>query len=162
MKIELKNVKHSEFASQETNCFEATIYVDGKKAGTACNEGFGGPTLVHPRDLQVRIDAYAATLPEKATNFTVEGKQFFMKQNAETIIDDLLCRHLTARDLKRKMKNRILFVRDGVVLETKTVPPETLARALADPAPLMTKLGASRFLNLAPLDEAVDLLLAGA
>jgi len=29
MKIELKNIKHSEFASQETNCYQATIYIDG-------------------------------------------------------------------------------------------------------------------------------------
>jgi hypothetical protein len=42
MNIELKNVKHSEFASHETNCFEATIYVDGKKAGEAHNNGCAG------------------------------------------------------------------------------------------------------------------------
>ena len=39
MKITLKNVKYSEFASQETYCFEATIYLDGKKAGQVRNDG---------------------------------------------------------------------------------------------------------------------------
>jgi hypothetical protein len=46
MKITLKNFKHAAFASQETYCFEATVYIDGKKAGTASNEGHGGCTFV--------------------------------------------------------------------------------------------------------------------
>ena len=33
MKIELKALKYSDFASQETHCFHANIYIDGKKAG---------------------------------------------------------------------------------------------------------------------------------
>jgi hypothetical protein len=43
MKVELKNVKYSAFASQETHCFEATVYIDGKRVGTVSNEGYGGP-----------------------------------------------------------------------------------------------------------------------
>ena len=31
MKIEIKHVKYSQFASRETNCFEATVYIDGKR-----------------------------------------------------------------------------------------------------------------------------------
>ena len=31
--IELKNIKHSEFASEETHCYEATLYVDGVRWG---------------------------------------------------------------------------------------------------------------------------------
>jgi len=42
-KIELKNLKVAEFASQETTCFEATVYVDGKRFCTVRNEGSGGP-----------------------------------------------------------------------------------------------------------------------
>lgn len=40
--ITLKNLKHAEFASQETHCFEATVYVDGVKFCKASNEGHGG------------------------------------------------------------------------------------------------------------------------
>ena len=47
MKITLKNLKVAKFMSQETTCFQATVYVDGKKAGTAENEGHGGCTNVH-------------------------------------------------------------------------------------------------------------------
>jgi hypothetical protein len=47
MKIELKNVKFSDFASEETNCFRADVYVNGKKAGYCNNDGHGGCTNVH-------------------------------------------------------------------------------------------------------------------
>ena len=46
MKIDLKNLKFAEFASQETNCFSATVYIDGVKATTISNDGHGGPNRV--------------------------------------------------------------------------------------------------------------------
>ena len=41
-KIELKNLKTAEFASEETHCFEATVYLDGKRFCIASNQGHGG------------------------------------------------------------------------------------------------------------------------
>jgi hypothetical protein len=107
MKIELKNVKHSKFASQETNCFEATIYIDGKKQGTADNNGHGGSTSVHPNALYVALSAYAETLQPTV----YEDKQFLL--GAGDVIDDLLADWLYSRDLKRAMQKRILSMRDG-------------------------------------------------
>jgi hypothetical protein len=48
MKIEVRNVKFSAFASQETNCFEATIWIDGKRIGAARNEGHGARRTSNP------------------------------------------------------------------------------------------------------------------
>ncbi len=62
MEIALKNISYSERLSEETNCFSATIYIDGKKAGEASNHGHGGPTMIRPRELEQKIDAYAKTL----------------------------------------------------------------------------------------------------
>ena len=45
--IEVKNVKHSEFASEETMCFQCSVYWDGKKAGFAKNSGTGGETYIY-------------------------------------------------------------------------------------------------------------------
>ena len=42
MKITLKNVKVHRDLSEETLCFSASIYLDGKKAGTVSNRGCGG------------------------------------------------------------------------------------------------------------------------
>ena len=51
MKLELKAVKHSEWASQETNCYQATIYLEGKPFASVQNEGFGGPTSIYRRSV---------------------------------------------------------------------------------------------------------------
>ena len=42
MKIELKNIEHFESMSEETFCFSANLYVDGKKIGAVSNRGHGG------------------------------------------------------------------------------------------------------------------------
>ena len=40
-KIELKNIKYAAFASEETNCYKATLYVDGKRFAYLSNDGHG-------------------------------------------------------------------------------------------------------------------------
>ena len=45
-RVELKKVKFSEFASHETNCFQAEVYIDNVYVGLAQNEGRGGSTWV--------------------------------------------------------------------------------------------------------------------
>ena len=42
MKIELKNIKTNNALSEETICFSANVYRDGKKIGTIGNRGCGG------------------------------------------------------------------------------------------------------------------------
>lgn len=161
MKIELKNVKHSEFASQETNCFEATIYVDGKRAGSARNDGHGGPTFIHPRELAQRLDAYGATLPHTVTQFTGDdGKPFTYAQNAESIIDELLTAFLITRDVKRLLKAHILFVsaKNGKVCQTKKLRPEHLTHHLLDEERIKRQLDATRILNTVPVEEIVALM----
>ena len=49
-RIQLKNVKYAAFASQETHCYEASVYFDGKKVGHVSNEGHGGCYYQHPSD----------------------------------------------------------------------------------------------------------------
>ena len=44
--ITLKSVKILEHASEETTCYEAVVYVDGKKAGVVSNAGKGGCSCV--------------------------------------------------------------------------------------------------------------------
>lgn len=42
MKLSLIKVKHAEFASQETNCFEAVVVIDGVPSIHVSNQGHGG------------------------------------------------------------------------------------------------------------------------
>lgn len=48
MNIVLKKVKFHEDMSDETNCFSADVWADGKKVAFARNEGRGGDTLIFP------------------------------------------------------------------------------------------------------------------
>lgn len=46
--LELKNVKYRQCRSQETPCYEATLYVDGKRFAYVGNDGRGGPDFHYP------------------------------------------------------------------------------------------------------------------
>ena len=51
MKLELKNIKHTAWASQETHCYQASLYVDGKPVAIVSNDGHGGADrdYAHPK-----------------------------------------------------------------------------------------------------------------
>jgi hypothetical protein len=155
MKIELKNVKHSEFASHETNCFECTVYIDGKKAGAASNDGQGGSTSIIPNTLYLLLEGYAKTLPP----FTYDGGAD-IAQTADYVIDELLAEWLYARDAKRAMRNKILFLRKGTLMETGRMDAATLQNRLTRPD-LLKELQADTVLNLLPIEEALKAYRGG-
>lgn len=45
--ISLEDFKYCDWMSEETNCFRATLVVDGKNIGEAYNEGHGGSAYYH-------------------------------------------------------------------------------------------------------------------
>ena len=48
MILTLKNLKASEHLSEETQAFTATVYIDGKRAFYARNQGCGGENMLDP------------------------------------------------------------------------------------------------------------------
>ena len=164
MKIELKNIKYSGFASHETSCYEATIYIDGKKAGTVENGGYGGCDSVHPYQVAQQIDAYAKTLPKTVCDFNdpETGKLAEMEQNYETIFGDILSDWLHAKDLKRAMSRSVMFTReDGRVYQSMNMEKAALAKYLSE-GKLTEALKAKEILNLLPLDRALEIYKQGA
>lgn len=150
MNITLKNVKHAAFASDETQCFEATIYVDGKKAGSASNDGNGGQTYIFPLSLEVQLDAYSKTL----------GLEDYL-ESGDYVIDTLVDDWLTSRDLKRAMSNKLLFTktgRDGVY-ETNKATKDFIERARKDRS-LISKIEHETVLNFLPFSEALEIYKA--
>jgi len=155
MKIELKNVKHSEFASHETNCFEASVYIDGVRAGIVENDGQGGCNRYHPYELEIKINDYAKTLPP------VVGSALTFDQDADCVIGDLLTAHLYAKDLKRALAKKILFIGgDNKIYETKTMPAVDLKTRL-NQYHLRDTLKAKAVLNLMPFSDALSIYRAG-
>jgi hypothetical protein len=106
MKIELKNVKISESLSEETTAFTADIFVNGKKAGYARNDGRGGCTEYHSfpetRELFDKAEKFALTLPKKVEEFN--GKIYEFNSNLELIIDNIIENVLKEKDKKKLEK----------------------------------------------------------
>lgn len=160
MKIEIKNLKHSEFASHETNCFEASVYADGKRIGVVSNDGQGGcNSYSHPRSTWAPIEDYAKTLPPSKYTMTQDGvpTEVDLPVDMDTVIDGLVTDALYARDLKRQLLNRIMFIgEDGAMMETSRMDKGTMANWLSKPE-LMDKLKATKVLNLMPMADAIKL-----
>jgi hypothetical protein len=105
MKVELKSFKYFAQMSEETNCFHAQLYLDGKKAGTCENRGHGGPTDYSISDPTIRsiFEAYAKGLPPVSTDIPGHGP-FTFNMNAESLIDQLVEEHLKKKDEMRLKK----------------------------------------------------------
>jgi hypothetical protein len=148
MKIELKNIKHYESMSEETNCFQATIYIDGKRAGEASNRGYGDPINITPYELHKAINQYASTLPP----LDYEGMQ--IEQDAEIIIGNLLTDWLISQDLKKLMSGRVIFLKDLKLRQSIKLDKAKLAELLTSNNPLFQ---GGTILNNLPFAEAVKI-----
>lgn len=103
MKIELKNVQHAKFASHETECFTATVYIDGVKRGTVENDGHGACHLYHPHQIEIELNEYAKTLPQ------YEAFGMMLTHDADSLIDEAFYTVVHTKDLKRLLKCDLLF-----------------------------------------------------
>lgn len=103
MKIELKNIKVSERLSDETTCFSATIYIDGKRAGEVVNRGCGGPNeyAFPDRELHKQFDAFCESLPPT--------EEYALPMDADLYLDNLLYAWQDKQLLKRQCKKTTLF-----------------------------------------------------
>lgn len=153
MKIEIKNLKFAEFASEETNCFEASVYVDGKREGAVSNEGRGGCNNWQPWTLKQRLDDYAKqTLPVEKTPW---GE---IEPDGDTIIDKLVTDQLMAKDLKRMLSRRFVMLDNGKLVSTKAYSAAQIKTWLAKgPEWVRAQLKNEQVLNLMSFDEAFNL-----
>ena len=124
MKVELKNLKHSEFASHETNCFEATIWLNGKRAFFAQNDGHGGADYYAPLENQDRSEFngllndlinHCLTLPKWGSEF---GGEDSMDVTPEILIGNIVNEMLDAKKLKKSLKKKVLFVNENGIYQT--------------------------------------------
>jgi len=164
MKIELKNIKHCEFASEETNCFQANIYIDGKREGEANNDGKGGMTFISPATLEDKINKYAKTLPPHKFNELNKNEKCEkitdLPMDAELVIDQLLCDYLEQKDLKRLLGSRFLYTRkdEKGIFQSQKVSKVAMNVLLKDINRVKVQLkNAGSILNFLPFAEATKL-----
>jgi hypothetical protein len=138
MRIELKKFKWMPSLSEETNCYSANVYVNGKLAFTASNRGHGGCDDYYPiaskdgtydasRKLLAEATAYAKSLPPIDTDW---GQ---INSDLETLIGNLVNRAINAGDLRKRMRKNILYVtpesKDGnfFILPKSNVPIQLMS-----------------------------------
>ena len=110
--FELKGFKYLESRSEETYCFGATLYVNGKRFADCGNSGHGGPTDVH---IFPECRAFGNEVEEflsKQPKIKCEEYDFEMDCDLEYVVDELVQKLLEAKEMKRimnKTKNSLVF-----------------------------------------------------
>ena len=108
MKLELKNIKHSEFASHETFCYEANLYVNGKPFAHVSNDGQGSADYLYqdPRfkDLEAWNKCHALVKIHCADKFRWELGDGWREGSIETACHELMTDYLIRKDLNKALK----------------------------------------------------------
>jgi hypothetical protein len=115
MKIELKKISFNERMSQETSCFVADLYINGKKVGSCENDGRGGCTNYGGNTKEDNaIIAEAEKYFKSQPKVKVKEHNFEYDQSLEHVIDDCLEAYLKERDEKKKDKRYATAICFGV------------------------------------------------
>jgi len=179
MNIELKNFKPSASLSEETTAYTATIWVDGKRAFTAKNGGYGGPDFYLPVKGQTRKDM--TKIHKQIRDHHLEevfndmNKTFFRncpdednewvknlsdEAIVEIVIGKLIKHKYYAKDMKRDLKKSILYSKPDGTLKVMTFNGE--GRKKIEQCHISyakKKHPDSLILNDLPFEEALDVFI---
>ena len=117
-KLELKNIKYFESMSEETPCYDATVYVNGKRAIRVSNRGCGACDSqdVYPQFLDEWIEkAEGKKLLETLNEYcfktfgTEKTDWGEIEYDLEHWCQKQLFINQDRKLLKRKMKNNVMF-----------------------------------------------------
>lgn len=113
MKFTLKNIKHSEFSSNETDCFQATVLLNGIPLCIASNDGQGGSNNYHPIKSEIgEFKALTSKLKEINSELSKEKIQlgnYSIPNDLDIVVGELLVIHLKEKQVDRLLK-RISYV----------------------------------------------------
>lgn len=157
MKIELKKIKIVDEMSDETTCFCADVWIDGKFEGRVQNSGRGGCNDYAPHSLAKTLNEHAESLGP------VEFAGTKLDRDADMVVSELL----EAHRLRKELRRRLVFVEksSGKLRETKVFKAAVLADLLKPENRELTKarLGGDveKILNLMPFECALKLWNGG-
>ncbi len=120
-KIEIKSLKVYESMSEETNCFNCNVYIDGKKSIYVKNQGQGGDN-----DYDVLLDINMYDYLSQVNNFIYNSypnikkeidKESYLQEDfsLELLIDKAISEYFKKKLLKsfeRRRKNEFMIVHD--------------------------------------------------
>jgi hypothetical protein len=136
VKIELRKVSFSERNSEETNCFAADIYINGKRAGECSNDGHGGSTSyrIQPESLEREFEAYCKGLPPTPA----DGDFPELPMSADFYLDILVVKWLENKDLEkldRQTKTHTIFRNNGKTFTIATPLNQKIVDQLCQQCP---------------------------
>jgi hypothetical protein len=122
MQATLKNLKVNTRLSEETYCFSASLYIDGKRRGDVTNRGHGGPHEFSDLSAQRELDEWGKKQPP------IESFGMQLPLDADLSVGDLIDKEMLARDRKtmtrkllRKLKHPRCLVIIGIAVEEREV-----------------------------------------
>ena len=166
VKLEVKNITYYERGSEETPCYNATVYVNGKKAVEVSNDGQGGCDRQHTYpECQFDIRQIDKWCVEKFGQETWEynGNTYSTDLDLEHYCHQELYKWIDTKALKKEMKKQYLCVdkkddREFLVTFIKTSPSSpqkdhAFENHLKSKYPHMI----GKCLNFLPFDEALEI-----
>lgn len=120
MKLELKAIKYAAFASEETHCYSAKLFVDGKHVADVSNDGHGGADYTYWKDgahvTEKQVDAW---LKENRKPYDPIGDgKCVIHCDVEIECGNLVNAFLTDREVNKAMRDmtkKVLTVDDTKV-----------------------------------------------
>ena len=129
--MELKNLSHNATFSEETHCFRASVYINGKRMFTASNSGNGGANSYSPPDfgkVGTGSDSWKGEFEESMSLAREEAKRYTLKKielgedlqwamdafgdgKSDELIDwlitDLINEQLTLKEMRKTLKKKV-------------------------------------------------------
>ena len=119
--LEVKNISHYARGSEETPCYNATVYINGKRAIEVSNEGHGGCDRqdtypnIEERCLVQQANEWCIKKYGKKTHKYMsngEEKSFEIEMDLEHVCQDALYDWLDKKTLKKDLNAKFLCQED--------------------------------------------------
>ena len=124
MKLELKNIKHSVFASKETFCYQGVVYIDGKKSLYVSNDGCGASDNLDtigsiPYSIIEELDNWCKkNLPKWKVSFDGSDAEE-QDTDFEMWCHEEVNQFLIRKELKNKLTKCVIFFKNGDLMESR-------------------------------------------
>lgn len=109
MKLELKNIKVHKDMSEETTCFSAVLYANGKKVAVCKNDGRGGCTDVYFLEYGSQLTGDVMKYCKENPIVNYHNSEKWELHGVDHYVDDLLYKHLYEKDLKKWQKKKLVL-----------------------------------------------------
>ena len=158
MKLELKNIKHANWASEETQCYNAVLYVDGDPFLMVSNEGRGGSDR---DDIDPRFKGDFPSKYGELREYCREAYKFkgfrdtWINGSIELACHTLLEDHLESKFYKKVLK-QVCFVDDNgdlLSFPKRVKPSPTIYNTIREQRDDLKDV---TFLNELSFDDAVS------